>query len=142
MIWGKSWARNTRFEESIMHTPNHSCCAVVGLSFTSGYTTKQNITSQKLEITTVSCLVDSVLHSVNDAVINWVLGLIDLQDKIEEVTCFKFSIPDIISFQKELWKPLLLILGTNCQLVYLPRYSSCFQYFQSKSNSRCWFWEF
>ena len=88
-----------------MKIPKQSCCALVGLCFTSGCITKQSTTNQKLKITALSDLVDYVLHSVDDALlptVDGVLGLINLKDEIEETIGLKHSTPDITPFQKEL----------------------------------------
>ena len=63
----------------------------------------KTLQTEKLEITAISGLVESVLHSLDDAVLpsaNWVLGLIDLKGEIEEATGLKLSTTDITSFQK------------------------------------------
>ena len=76
----------------------------------------KTLQTEKLEITAISGLVDSVLHSLDDAVspsANWVLGLIDLKGEIEEATGIKFSTADITSFQKKVMETFIKDLKNN-----------------------------
>ena len=80
----------------------------------------KTLQTEKLEITTISGLVDSVLHSLDDAVLpsaNWVLGLIDLKGEIEEATGLKFSTTDIANFLSKEGGTFINFKEQHCQLI-------------------------
>ena len=81
-----------------VHLPDYVLPQVAKLSKT--------LQTEKLEITATSGLVESVLHSLDDAVLpsaNWVLGLIDLKGEVEEATGLKLSTTDITPSRRMLW---------------------------------------
>ena len=62
----------------------------------------KTLQAEKLDLTVVSALVESVLHSLDDALLptaNWVLELIDAHDQLDDATGIKVIPDDISSFQ-------------------------------------------
>ena len=105
----------TRLEQSIVQTPNHSCCALV-LCLTSGCKTKQNITNWKIwnNCCIWSCRLCPlficwcyVTWCKLGAKLNW------FKRWIKEATCLKFSTPDITSFQKRVVETFITNLKNN-----------------------------
>ena len=99
-----------------MQTTNCSCCPLIGYVLPQVAKLSKTLRTEKLEITAISGLVDSVLHSLDDAVspsANWVLCLIDLKGEIEEATGIKFSTADVTSFQKKVMETFIKDLKNN-----------------------------
>ena len=64
----------------------------------------------------VSALVESVLHSLDDALLptaNWVLKLIDVHDQLDDATGIKVTLDDIRSFQKNVAESFIADLKNN-----------------------------
>ena len=76
----------------------------------------KTLQSETLEIIAISGLVDAVLHSLDDAVLptaNWVLGLLDFREDVEEATSLKITTEEFGSFQKNSVKPFMQELKSN-----------------------------
>ena len=71
---------------------------------------------EALDLTAVSSLVDSTLHSLDDSFLpaaNWVLELLDHTETLEGSTSIKLSTDDIHSFQEKIGTPFVQLLKQN-----------------------------
>ena len=76
----------------------------------------KTLQAEKLDLTVVSALVESVLHSLDDALLptaNWVLELIDAHDQLDDATGNKATPDDISSFQKNVAESFVADLKNN-----------------------------
>ena len=76
----------------------------------------KTLQAEKLDLTVVSVLVESVLHSLDDALLptaNWVLELIDAHDQLDDATGIKVTPDDISSFQKNVAESFIADLKNN-----------------------------
>ena len=101
---------------------------------------KLNLTLQaeKLDLTVVSALVESVLHSLDDALLstaNWVLELIDAHDQLDDATGIKVTPDEISSFQKNVAESFIADLKNNISSRFASQDVVSFQCFQSTENA-------
>ena len=76
----------------------------------------KTLQAEKFDLTVVSALVESVLHSLDDALLptaNWVLELIDAHDQLDDATGIKVTHDDISSFQKNMAESFAADLKNN-----------------------------
>ena len=76
----------------------------------------KTLQAKKLDLTVVSALVESVLHSLDDALLptaNWVLELIDAHDQLDDATGIKVTPDNISSFQKNVAESFVADLKNN-----------------------------
>ena len=76
----------------------------------------KTLQAERLDLTVVSALVESVLHSLDDALLptaNWVLELIDAHDQLDDATGIKVTPDDISSFQKNVAESFVADLKNN-----------------------------
>ena len=76
----------------------------------------KTLQAERLDLTVVSALVESVLHSLDDALLptaNWVLELIDAHDQLDDATGIKVTPDDISSFQKNVAQSFAVDLKNN-----------------------------
>ena len=80
----------------------------------------------------VSELVESVLHSLDDALLptaNWVLKLIDVHDQLDDATGIKVILDDIRSFQKNVAESFVADLKNNISSRFASQDVSAFSVF-------------
>ena len=89
--------------------------AIFLFDYTLPQVTKFNKTLQKehLDQSIISSLVDTTLHTLDDAAANWVLELLDECGNLEKATGVKITPADINTFQEKETKPFIPHLKGN-----------------------------
>ena len=90
--------------------------STISAIFLLGYTLPQvaklskSLQAVELDLTIMSSLVDSTLHTLDDALLpaaNWVLELLDFKESLNEVADLKVNLADIQTFHDVVGKPFI-----------------------------------
>ena len=73
-----------------------------------------------MDLSIISSLVDSSLHSLDDSTVtaNWVLKLLDVCGSLDEETVIKVTSADIKSFQSNVGNPFVCNLKNNISVCF------------------------
>jgi len=66
----------------------------------------ESLQTEKLDVTVISSLVEATLHSIDDAAVNWVLALRDMEKSLEETISVKITVDDVKTMLEYLLFPL------------------------------------
>ena len=76
----------------------------------------RTLQTEHLEMSAISSLADTTLHTLDDTVLpsaNWVLELLDKREYLEEAAGIKVTLADIITFQEQAAKPFIAHMKEN-----------------------------
>ena len=98
----------------------------------------KSLQTEKLDLSIISSLVDTTLHTLEDVLqpaAKWVLDLQEVKEEMNITVCINFNSDDVASFQSRVIEPLYTKLKENIANRFISQdVVSCFSIFYPKKT--------